>query len=68
MEHRTDKAPKPPSPANAATEPLGDLVSGDAVHTNPATLRVRSWMTVDVAERLAAGADDRAAHTTAVTA
>ncbi|MFF7553598.1 hypothetical protein ACFZA9_12010 [Streptomyces olivaceus] len=49
----------------AAVEPLGDLVSGDALHTNPAAHRVRSWMTVDVAERLTAGADQRA---TAVTA
>ncbi|MBZ6258839.1 hypothetical protein KVH22_25320 [Streptomyces olivaceus] len=52
----------------AAVEPLGDLVSGDALHTNPAAHRVRTWMTVNAAEQLAAGADDRASRITAVTA
>ncbi|MCM8555373.1 hypothetical protein [Streptomyces sp. STCH 565 A] len=49
----------------AAIEPLGDLVSGDALHTNPTARRVRTWMTVDAAERLTAGADQRAAAVTA---
>ncbi|MFB6787662.1 hypothetical protein ACFCWT_13400 [Streptomyces olivaceus] len=52
----------------AAVEPLGDLVSGDALHTNPAAARVRTWMTVDAAAQLTAGADQRASRTTAVTA
>ncbi|MFF3928590.1 hypothetical protein [Streptomyces hirsutus] len=42
--------------------PLGDLVSGDAIHTNPAAATVRTWMTVGVAEHVAATADIRAAR------
>ena len=68
MTHGTDKAPKPPSPAHTATEPLGDLVSGDALHTNPAAMHARGWVTVDVATHIAATADSRAARPTAVTA
>jgi len=49
----------------AAFEPLGDLVSGDALHTNPTVAHVRTWMTVNTATAVAAGADARATGVTA---
>jgi len=64
VEHRTDQSAPPNSPP-LASEPLGDLVSGDAVHTNPAAAHVRTWMTVNVAAAVAAGADARASAVTA---
>ncbi|GGR71004.1 MULTISPECIES: hypothetical protein [Streptomyces] len=67
MEHGIRTAHPQPSP-RAAVEPLGDLISGDALHINPAAISVRTWMTVDVAERVAIAADARAAHTAAVAA
>lgn len=62
---RTHQPNPQPSPRAAAFEPLGDLISGDAIHTNPAAAHVRTWMTANVAAELAAGADARASAVTA---
>ena len=43
-----------------AVEPLGDLTSGDALHTNPVAKHVRGWMTVNTAAAVSARADARA--------
>lgn len=59
MEHGTHQ-PNPQNSPTPAAEPLGDLVSGDALHTNPATKHVRGWMTVNTAAAVSAGADARA--------
>jgi len=61
VEHGIRTTQPQPSP-RTAVEPLGDLISGDAIHTNPAALRVRSWMTATDAQALTAAADARAAR------
>ncbi|MFJ8146025.1 hypothetical protein ACIQ6R_13225 [Streptomyces sp. NPDC096048] len=68
MEHGIRTTQAPPSPAHTAAEPLGDLVSGDALHTNPAAVHARGRVAVDVAAEVAASADARAVHPTTVTA
>ncbi|WP_432091047.1 hypothetical protein [Streptomyces sp. NRRL F-5630] len=48
-----------------AIEPLGDLFSGDALHTNPATHSVRAFLPVDVVAQIVASADARVLAVTA---